>query len=92
MKYIEIEARANGAHRNQETDAVLRPEGWAVIPSEMEIPASFPFVDITAADGIVTSITEREIPEPDPEPEPEPEGDIWDELAEAIREGVNSIE
>lgn len=90
MRYIEIEALPNGAHRNQETEAALSPEGWAAIPDELEIPASFPFVDITAADGIVTSITEREIPEP--EPEPEPAGDIWDELAEAIRSGVNGID
>ena len=90
MKYIEIAALPNGAHRNQETDAVLSPEGWAVIPEELEIPESFPFVDITAESGTVTSMTAREVPEP--EPEPETEGDIWDELAEAIREGVNSIE
>lgn len=90
MRYIEIEALPNGAHRNQETESALSLAGWALIPAEMEIPASFPFVDITAADGVVTSITEREVPEP--EPEPEPEGDIWDELAEAIRNGVNGIE
>lgn len=27
----------------------------------------------------------------DPEPEPEPEPDVWDELASAIREGVNEV-
>lgn len=30
-------------------------------------------------------------PAPEPEPEPEPEPDVWDELASAIREGVNEI-
>lgn len=28
---------------------------------------------------------------PEPEPEPEPEPDVWDELASAIREGVNKV-
>lgn len=30
-------------------------------------------------------------PTPDPEPEPEPDPDVWDELASAIREGVNEV-
>jgi len=90
MRYIEIEALPNGAHRNQETESVLSLEGWAVIPEELEIPESFPFVDISAESGMVTSMSAREVPEP--EPEPEPEGDIWDELAEAIRSGVNGID
>ena len=86
MRYIEIEALPNGAHRNQETESVLSLEGWAVIPEELEIPESFPFVDISAESGMVTSMSAREVPEP------EPEGDIWDELAEAIRSGVNGID
>lgn len=33
-------------------------------------------------------------PDPLPEPEPEPGGDgsVWDEMAAAIREGVNDVE
>lgn len=31
-------------------------------------------------------------PEPAPEPEPPPDNTVWDEMAAAIREGVNSIE
>lgn len=31
-------------------------------------------------------------PEPEPEPDPEPEGDVWDDLANAIREGVNDVD
>lgn len=30
-------------------------------------------------------------PTPDPEPGPEPDPDVWDELASAIREGVNEV-
>lgn len=33
------------------------------------------------------------VPEPQPEPEPpEPEQDMWDEMADAIKEGVNSVD
>lgn len=38
-------------------------------------------------------ITLTNRPEPGPEPDPpEPEPDIWDELAEAIKDGVNDVE
>ncbi len=47
MKMIEIAALPNGAHRNQTFHGNL-PDGWAVIPDDMELPASFPFVDVTA--------------------------------------------
>ncbi len=91
MRIIEINESENGAHRNQTTvgnNAV--PEGWAVIPDDIEFPSTFPFVDITVEDGVVTSMTAGVMPPP--EPEPEPEGDVWDELAEAIRSGVNEVD
>lgn len=82
MQIIEIQARLNGAHRNQSGEGTLSiPEGWAVIPEDMELPESFPFVDIeteryTPEDAepymVVTVMTAREVPEPEPEPEPEP--------------------
>lgn len=65
MRVIEIEALSNGAHRNQTGNAI--PEGWAIIPDDVEIPASFPFVDIEVEDGIVTAMTARSVPEPEPE-------------------------
>ena len=38
-------------------------------------------------------ITLTNLPEPEPEPpEPEPEPDMWDELAAAIKDGVNHVE
>lgn len=51
MRIIKIEPGANGSHRNQTVngDAPLL-EGWAIIPEDMEIPATFPFVDITVED------------------------------------------
>ena len=46
MKIIEIDALANGAHRNQDGAFETVPSGWAVIPDDMEIPDTFPFVNI----------------------------------------------
>lgn len=56
MYMIELSPLANGAHRNQTIIHPL-PDGWAVIPENMELPATFPFVGVEAADGIVTSLT-----------------------------------
>ena len=46
MKIIEINALSNGAHRNQDGAFETVPSGWAVIPDDMEIPDTFPFVNI----------------------------------------------
>lgn len=89
MRIIEINALENGAHRNQYTSDIPVPEGWAIIPDDMEIPETFPFVIIEHVDGVVTKMIEGVMPEP--QPEPGPEGDVWDDLAGAIREGVNDI-
>lgn len=50
MKIIKIEANENGSHNNQESNAILPviPDGWAVIPDDMSIPDSWPFVGIEA--------------------------------------------
>ena len=72
MKIIEIQPLANGAHRNQEGGLRTVPEGWARIPDGMEIPETFPFVDIQVEGQTVTSMTAGIVPEPEPEPEPEP--------------------
>lgn len=47
MTMIEIVALQNGAHRNQTFHGIL-PDGWAVIPEDMVIPETFPFVNIEA--------------------------------------------
>ena len=65
MRIIEITALDNGAHRNQDGVFVAIPEGWAVIPSTMAVPATFPFVNITVKNGVVTSMTARTMPEPE---------------------------
>ena len=72
MRIIEIKALENGAHRNQSGDFIAAPEGWAIIPADMEIPETFPFVDIEVDGKIVTKMTAGVKPEPAPMPEPEP--------------------
>lgn len=72
MLIIEITAQSNGAHRNQTGTFRTIPEGWAEVPSSIEIPDTFPFVDIEVENGVVTSMTAGVVPEPEPEPEPAP--------------------
>ena len=75
MKMIEIAALKNGAHRNQTYHGFL-PEGWAIIPDGLEIPGTFPFVDITVeyfeGMAVVATMTAGVVPEPTPTPEREP--------------------
>lgn len=66
MRLIEIKD-INGAHCVQTINTLSKiPEGWAVIPDNMETP-NLPFGDITVEDigGVptVTSWTPREMPE-----------------------------
>lgn len=73
MKIIELSALSNGAHLNMESSAWLAPpEGWAMIPEEMALPDTYPFVEVEAEeiDGImtVTALTPGAPPEPDLEP------------------------
>ena len=73
MKIIEIQALDNGAHRNQTVSgAVAVPEGWAVIPDDVAIPETFPFVDLVVEGQRVVSMTAVVVPDPEPQPEPEP--------------------
>lgn len=72
MKLIEIQALSNGAHRNQTGNFSTIPDGWAIIPGNITIPATFPFVDLTVEGNKVVTMTAGVVPDPDPEPEPEP--------------------
>lgn len=47
MRIIEIKALENGSHRNQTGNFKTIPEGWAVIPDDMETP-NFPFGEVEA--------------------------------------------
>ena len=72
MRIIEIAPLSNGAHRNQYTTLRHVPDGWALVPDSITIPSTFPFVDITFENGVVTSMTPGVVPEPEPEPTPDP--------------------
>ena len=75
--YLEILALENGAHRNQTGSLSAIPEGWAVIPDELETE-NFPYGEVEAEeiDGVMTVVKwipgeMPDIPEPEPvEPEP----------------------
>lgn len=66
MRIIEIKTLENGSHRNQTGDFKTIPEGWAVIPDDMETP-NFPFGEVKARkkNGVktVTSWEAGTIPE-----------------------------
>lgn len=45
--YIKIEKNPDGGHEYQ--DGGIMGEGWAAIPEDMELPSTFPYVDIEVA-------------------------------------------
>ena len=55
MRLIEIRAFSNGVHRNKRGRFETVPDGWAVIPDDMETP-NFPFgeLEVKEIDGIMT--------------------------------------
>ena len=65
MRIIEIAALSNGAHRNQTGTFSIIPSGWAVIPENIVIPDTFPFVSIEVNGQTVTSMIAGIIPVPD---------------------------
>ena len=75
MRIIEIKTLSNGSHRNQMGDFKTIPNGYALIPDDMETP-NFPYgeVEVEEIDGVmtVTKWTEGVIPDPEPTPEAEP--------------------
>ena len=65
MRYIKIESNQNGSHDNQ-FGGGFPGEGWAIIPEEMTIPSSFPFVNIDVLENIVVLMEEKEVPPVEP--------------------------
>ena len=55
VRIIEITPLENGAHRNQTGVFFDIPEGWAVIPDDMETP-NFPFGEIETKDEDVIEV------------------------------------
>lgn len=85
---IKIEPSPDGGHCNQSMALKKIPEGWAVIPDDMETP-NFPFGEVIAEeiDGVmtITSWVAGTIPKTEPEVETEP---TTEELINIIM-GVN---
>lgn len=89
---IKIEPFGNGGHSNQSTTPKQIPEGWAIVPDDIIIPDTFPFVNIEIEEidnvMVVTEMTEGVVPEPGPEPEPEP---TTKERLTAVEEDVTAL-
>lgn len=87
---IKIEAYENGGHANQSTTPKVIPDGWAIVPPEIVIPETFPFVNIEVEGQRVTAMTAGVVPEPEPIPEPDEYLTVKD-MAETLKKGVNEI-
>lgn len=70
MQMISIKALDNGAHDNQTYHGVL-PEGWALIPDDMELP-NFPFGEVVVESDTVIEWIPGEMPEEEPTEPSEP--------------------
>lgn len=69
MRIIKIDPYDNGAHANQQINGtIVPPDGWAIIPENIKIPDTFPFVDLEEENGIITSLVPGIVPESEPEP------------------------
>ena len=95
MRLLEIEALANGAHRNQTINKEIPvPEGWCVLPEDT-VCENFPFGEVQAAvvDGVMTLVgwTPGVIPDLESEPAHGEETTVWEELDAAYRKGVDSV-
>lgn len=65
MIIIEIQPQSNGAHRNQTIQGGMAcPDGWAIIPADVPIPATYPFVTLTVEGQTVTGMEPGVVPEP----------------------------
>lgn len=87
---IKIEPNENGSHDNWVAGYfadIPCPDGWATVPENMPIPATFPFVNIAVENGVVVQMTAGVVP-PTPEPEPQPpsEQEQIDDLTDAVIE------
>ena len=66
MQIIEIKQLFNGSHRNQNSTQSIIPDGWALIPDDLET-SNFPFgdVEIKEINGVSTVIKWIPLNQPD---------------------------
>lgn len=94
MHIICLTPLAEGVYNDHKADHItVPPAGWAMIPEEFPLPATFPrlgSIEAAEIDGVmtVTAMTEGTLPEPAPMPAPEPT--VWDALDAAYEKGVNA--
>ena len=76
MWIVNLTANPNGSHNDHRADHITTvPDGWAMIPDDFKLPASYPFGDITAEEKTYTREVEvqkevtktREVPRYDDE-------------------------
>ena len=58
MPFIKIEKNPDGSHSFQNGGTLQK--GWAVVPDNITIPDTFPYVNIIVENNIVVSMTEGE--------------------------------
>jgi hypothetical protein len=79
MKIVEVKTLENGSHRNQMGNFATIPDGWAVIPEDMELK-NFPFGELVVEElegtMTVTKWTPGIVPEVKFESEPTAQDDI----------------
>ena len=57
----------DGLYVSQKSDDLRQlPEGYALIPEGMELPDTFPYVNVTVEGNVVTSMTAGTVPEEKP--------------------------
>lgn len=104
MKIIAKTPASNGAYPAlQDWGGLVPPEGYYKWPDSLDTADFYQyngFVTLTTARNLVIDYEpdveaweawKATLP-PEPEPEPEPEYVTYDELAAAIREGVNAVD
>lgn len=103
MRIVKNTPADNGAYGPiQDWSGRTLPEGYCQWPDYLstdDFYAYSGFVVLTIVRNLVTGYAPNteawedwKASQPEPEPEPEPETPVtWDELAGAIREGVNSL-
>lgn len=95
MWIVKLETNPNGSHDDHRADHITTiPEGWAMIPDDFQLPASYPFGEITAEEVTYTREVEvekevtktREIETIDPEGNPITFTEEYKEMERVIEE------
>lgn len=100
MEILQIKAFNNNAHDNRIIDSKDEiPDGWCVVPNDVQPLENFPYGLVTVKDGTAPNGAPCKVldewtgleppPPPEPEPEPEPEASELDKVkAQALYTAV----